>query len=269
MPSLPNLGQGRAAVLTVSNGSSSASRAITVLPADQPLTGTIDIEAQATEPSPIVASQNADFPFLLSPRGLNRTAEFQITPTLSGQNWSANLRLLNTSKTELPSGKLSLSPGQNIKVYARLAPVPAGSNGQGFSLALSVASGAVSSSSPVMSHVVGQAPDPSDDTLKLTIGNVSPPGTVVNGEIRLAGGGFTNIPVDLASTKAGGPYQYDLTLQLVPETSGGQVATGWSFGFLQPATNPPSQPLATTPQHCHQRIDAVRSCSGRKCQRQR
>lgn len=245
VPALPNIGQGRAAVLSVGNGSSTVTRAVTVLPPDQPLTGTVDVQAGISDPSPIVANQNADFPFTLNPRGLNRTAEFQLTATLAGQSWSDRLRLLGPAKTLLPGGKITLTPNERATVFVRIEPVPANSNGQSFSLALSLNAGPVNGSSPISTHVVNQPPEPRDDTIKPTIGNVSPAGTMVGGEIRLAGGGFASIPVDLQSTQAGGPFEYDLTLALLPETTGGALATGWSFGFLQPATQPPSLPKAT------------------------
>jgi hypothetical protein len=244
VPSLANIGLGRAAVLSVSNGTATATRGIFVQPPDQPLTGTVDIEARPSEPNPVVPNANADFPFVLSPRGLNRTEEFQVSPVLTGQAW--NMQILNAGKSVLDGGRVPLSPDQPTTVYVRLA-VPQGVNNQTFSLTLSVASGPVGGSSQVTSYTVGQAPQPSDDTIKLTIGNVVPSTALVSGTIRLAGGGFVSIPIDVLLTQPGGPFRYDLALELIPDTAGGGLATGWTFGFLQPATNPPSQTTATTP----------------------
>lgn len=243
VPSLPNVGTGRAAVLNVSNGTSSATRAVFVQPPDQPLTGTIDVDARPSEPNPVAPNANADFPFLLSPRGLNRAAEFQLTATLSGQAWGT--QILDSARQPVFGNRLTLNPEQPATAYVRIA-VPTNTNGQNFSLAMSVAAGPVSGSSPVTSYVVGTAPPPSDETYTLRVGNVVPPSAFQNGTLRLAANNGISIPVNLQSTLSG-QFRYDLVLELIPETPGGPLATGWSFGFLQPVTQPPSQPNATTP----------------------
>ena len=243
VPQLASLGQGRPAVLTVSNGVATVTRGVTVVPPAQPLTGTIDIEAGDPEPSPIAAGGDADFPFLLSPRGLNREAEFVLVAELSGQTWPTSLR--NASRALLPEARVTLTPAISTTVYVRVA-IPAGSDGQGLSLALTASSGPVSGSSSLVDAVVGQAQEPTDPNLTLTVGNVAPPDVFQNGEIRLAGGAFTNIPVSWADSSPGGPVVYELTLELVPTQPGGNPAAGWSVGFTTPNTGSPSQPAATT-----------------------
>jgi hypothetical protein len=237
-PSITNVPQqGRAATLTVSNSSSSATRTL-MLQSALVLTGTIDVSSQGVTPATITQGVPATFAFLLSSRAnLDATVAVSATVNVAANQpaWQANVQLLDSNQTPLASNQVLVRAGQTTLINVRIGPVPAGTNGQQFSLQVDVtAGGSVSGSSGPVTQTVGNPADQPDTTIKtlnFSSSHILPPGAgnVTATQITLNANASTRISLNADFTLVG---NYVLTPTLI------SPATNWTVGLLNSTPSP-------------------------------
>lgn len=174
---------GRPAVLTVSNATSSTQRTL-ILRSAMTLAGAADVNFINVQPSTPTANAQASFQFQVVSQA-NLEATFALTPSVissvSQALWTSGLRLLDSNQIEIPGGQVTLTPGQSKTVFVLINPIPSVPNGTAFTVALNVASGAVTGSSGNMPFTVGSAVQQPDSTITLN----APTADVVSGSAAL------------------------------------------------------------------------------------
>jgi hypothetical protein len=162
-------GGGRPAVLTVSNGMSSAQRNL-FLQAAMQLQGNIDVVPTGIQPATPTAGSLLTFSFNLVSRA-NLEASYLITPAITvavNQSvWENNLRVIDQNGAVSSARRIPVGAGQTVPFSVVIDPVPAGTNGTTFRLAVAAEAGNVRGNSGVQEQIVGQAGEPIDSTISL------------------------------------------------------------------------------------------------------
>jgi hypothetical protein len=195
MPSLPNLGaQGSMVALTISNGRTSDSRTITVLPAVIRLEGIVGVAWTDASPATLAAGQPAYFGFnIKSELTLNQTT-LTLGASITDASFGAlpwPVTILDGSHNPIQPPALVLDVNQTAPVVVRVDPPP-GSDGTQFLLLLTASPpiAALARSSGLLPFTVGAAPPQPDPSYALVF--VEPfPGSgmpsLVNGDTIVAG----------------------------------------------------------------------------------
>jgi hypothetical protein len=215
--------QGRSAVLSVGNGSSTAKQNIFLMPPFV-LTGGVDVNYVGPVTGAITAGQAAVFQYAIkSQANLNATFTIQpvITANANAAAFNANLQVLDDTKTVLPAKTIQLFAGEQKTFFVSINPVPAGSAGT-FDFAVNAASGAFSGGSPPQTLTVGQAAPQPDTTITVNFSSAAflPPGggSASQSQVSLKAGSQAKITFQTVFTVAG---SYDITAVL---TSGSNWA---------------------------------------------
>lgn len=224
VPVLPGLPEaGRSVTLTVSNATSTATRSVTVLPADLRQEGDIDVELRGVSPDPLAAGRDNDFTFRLSSDALLPETLVLDAVLRSAQEplaWGTSLR--RADLTELPRRTLSLAPGEQVDVVVRVQ-VPADARGTAFTLELSADGPHLHPSSSPVDFTVGEGGDPSPDIDRLSPS--AAPG-VDGTTITCPVGTRRTVPVEADFTTAG---DYDITFAAEGDLP------GWTTAVVSPA----------------------------------
>jgi len=173
VPAIPGIDdESRPVRLTVENQTTSTSRMITVQPREETLQGNFDIQFDSA--SAIAPGNPATFRFSIESRA-NLPLTLTVTPTitLAGVD-SSDLDVLRGDETPLPDSRLSLPALQERDVVIRLPEVPAGSDGDDFTLSVSAEGQGLAKSSGPQPFTVGEAPENPDEGIELGIGSVNP-----------------------------------------------------------------------------------------------
>ncbi len=232
--------EGRSAMLTVSNASSSAQRTL-LLKSALVLTGSVDVISKGVTPTTIAAGQPATFSFSLRSRA-NLDARFAINATISvaanQSEWQNNVQILDSSQAVLANKQIDVPAGQEVAFSVRIGPVPAGTDGVPFTLRVEAVAGNVTGSSGDIMQTVGQVADQPDNTITLNFSSsrVQGTGAVTATEIRLSSGSSAKVSLNATFTVVG---SYDLT----PSLLGG--ATNWQ---AQPLLSTTPNPFPITQQ---------------------
>lgn len=235
VPPIPALPSGGGQVtLTVTNvtltGSvATAVRTITVLPAQIPQAGNIDILLQDVTPDPLTAGVDNHFEFLVSSDAtLPALVTLAAHVTVAGQPVSWAIALLNAGHNPLANNQLTLAPSEEQTVFVRV-PIPAGANGTVMNLVVEgSAPGLSPASAGLPPMTVGQGGDP-DPTFTLS---PSPSPAVSGSSITApAGQQFTPVSVEAHFTVAG---QYGVALTQLAGT------TGWTTTLVEPPAGTPT-----------------------------
>jgi hypothetical protein len=225
--------QGRSAILTVSNASSSAQRMLTLQSA-LTLTGAVDAIWQGVTPANIVAGQPLTFSFLLRSRA-NLDATYAVNPSVPGlPAFQNNLQVLDNNSNPIPSGQIQVPAGQSTPFFVRIGPIPPNTNNTQFALVVNAIAGNVTGSSGAIVQTVGQSADTPDTTISLNFSSaqVQPAtaGAVSATNIQLAAGGSAKISLNATFSMAA---SYLITASLIAG------ASGWQAGPLASTTPSP------------------------------
>jgi hypothetical protein len=234
----------------VNNDRTSAQRTLTLRPSIA-LAGSVDavflgFAATAGSPAP-PDTPTAGEPFTLRLRLRSRAstmASFAIDPVVSvgsrEDEWSANLRVLDSSLAAIPSRQISLAPDQEKTFHVRVSPIPAGTNATQFTLTINATSGPVVGSSGKLRYTVGTQAESPDETLTMNfaLAEVHPApteGTVTANRIALRGGADVKLGLTATFRIAG---TYDISASLPAGTSNWEVAR-------VPSTTPAQLPITS------------------------
>jgi hypothetical protein len=230
-------GGGRPAILTVSNGTSSAQRNLFLLSAMQ-LQGNIDIVPTGMQPLTPAAGARLTFSFNLVSRA-NLEATYLITAIVTGpanqSTWNDNLRVLDQQGAVLTPRQVTVRDGATVPFSVVIDPVPAGSNGTTFRLVVEAQAGSVSDSL-TQEQTVGVAVEPIDSTISLAFstgrgltaaGIVDPASRVDATGIRLsASASFARVV--FSATLPTVNELYDVSASLV------SAAANWELRLISP-----------------------------------
>ena len=230
---LPDLG--RAVTLLVSNATSSATRTITVLPAQTRPEGDVDVALRDTSPDPLAAGR--DNPFRFSLRS-DATVALTMTldPVLLGADgallpWPVTVR--GADGQSLPQRQVPLPRGASTEVVV-VVTVPADAASARFTLELAARGGGIAASTGPLDFRVGEQADPTPDVVQLspatTAGVV---GTTITGPV----GTLRNVSVEADLATAG---TYLVTLEALPGL------TGWQQRLTSPPANAPRIEVAAS-----------------------
>jgi hypothetical protein len=225
--------QGRSAVLTVSNATSSAQRMLMLQPA-LTLTGAVDVIWQGVTPASIVAGQPLTFSFMLRSRA-NLDAAYAVNPLVPGlPDFQNNLQVLDSNLTPISSRQLQVPAGQSTPFSIRIGPVPPGTNNTQFALVVNAGASNVTGSSGAIVQTVGQPADLPDTTISLNFSSSqvqrATAGSVSATDIQLATGGAAKLSLNATFSMAA---SYLITASLIAG------ATNWQMGPLASTTPSP------------------------------
>jgi hypothetical protein len=222
---------GRPAILTVSNAISTAQRTL-LLQSSLVLAGGVDVNPKGAQPPTPAAGSLVTFQFQLISQA-NLDSDYTLTPVVTVASnqaaWQANAHVLDSDNTtEIKS--VHLAAGQQKTVYVTLSPIPAGTNGTQFGIALNVqsTSGNAGGSSGTQSYTVGSQAQQPDTTITInspSIEVVSGTGSVDPTAVTVSSGGVVNLSYPLTFTVAG---FYNIKISFL---SG---ATNWDAAYVQP-----------------------------------
>jgi hypothetical protein len=225
---------GRPAVLTVSNATSSTQRTL-ILRSAMTLAGAADVNFINVQPATPTANGQATFQFQVVSQA-NLEATFALTASVisavSQSLWTSAVRLLDSNQVEIPGGQVTLTPGQSKTVFVAINPIPNVPNGTAFTVALNVVSGTVSGSSGNMPFAVGSAVQQPDATITLnapTADIVSGAATLNSTSLTASNGAIVNLSFPSTFTVQG---NYDI----VPSLKNG--ATNWALLVAAVTQNP-------------------------------
>ena len=196
-----------------------ASRTITVLPAQVNQAGNIDVLLTDVTPDILTADADNLFQFELSSAAtLPAVVTLASKVMVAGNAVAWPIALLGSDHKPIPSNQVTLASGAKQTVVVRVS-IPKGTNGTAFTLDVQgTAPGLPTASAGLSPMTVGQGGDP-DPTFTLAL---KPLGNVVSGStITVASGMFATVSVDVEITA---PGTYNVTLGAVPGTSGWTVA---------------------------------------------
>lgn len=225
--------QGRPALLTVSNQSSTTQRTI-FLQSSQTLSGAVDVIAQgvkvgtATTPT---ASAPFTLQFKLKSRA-NLTATFSLDVAISvggvaNAIWQNNSQLLDENNSAITSRQVQLAPSQERTIFLLINPVPPGTAaGTKFAVIVTANAGGLVGTSGEQSFTVGTEVVPPDNTIGVNFSQTSrvipagAPNSISATTIRLAKGAAAVIVFDATITIAG---SYSVTPVLSSATQNWQA----------------------------------------------
>src|SRR5574341_676074 len=175
VPYLTNLGTGRDVILSISNGTTTAVRAVRVVPMQQPQQGNVDIlwndaVTPNPNPNPIVNGETATIAYVIKSRAL-LPATFTIGTQCSDATIQSSLQVLDGSQNPLPTRQIDLAPGQQKGFFISIPTVLVAS-GSSFTLTVS-ASAIGAAGSDTRSFTVGSAITPPDSTINLAFNALS------------------------------------------------------------------------------------------------
>jgi hypothetical protein len=222
---------GRPAILTVGNATSTAQRTLS-LRSPLVLAGGIDVNPQGVQPPAPGDGQDATFQFQLVSQA-NLDADYTLTPVVTvaanQASWQGNVHVLDSNQTtEIKN--IHLAAGQQKTVYIRISPVPPGTNTVPFGIALNVQStnGKVGGSSGTHNYVVGSPAEQPDTTITInapSIEVVTGTGSITATTVTVGSGGVVNLSYPLTFSVAG---FYDTEVNFL---SG---AANWDMAYVQP-----------------------------------
>jgi len=215
--------EGRSAILTVSNQTSSAQKVITLLPALD-LAGAVDVIWLTSDRTDLASGGPVTFGFRLTSRA-NLDASFTIDPVIvvaaNSQTWQNNLQILDNTGVLIPSKKLHLMAGEEKLFSVRINPIPAGTDNMPFTLTVNATAGTLKGTSGPIECTVGpggvELPD-STIALSFASAQVLPagsPGTVTNSAIRLPPGSGAKIKL-LVVFQSVGTYKLSNPVLIAP-----------------------------------------------------
>jgi hypothetical protein len=187
---------GRAAMLTVSNGFTTAQRAITLQPL-LTIAGSVDVTMIGSEP----ATPAAGSPFTIEYRLRSRAtveaaftidAQFALTSSGTGTSTEVNnaaesltlrtilpggggfppitprpaIQILDRQRNVVESGAITVAPGQEEVFFVRI-PIPSGTDSAPFTVTVTVTAGGVTGSAGVQPFTVGKAAEKVDESFSL------------------------------------------------------------------------------------------------------
>jgi len=232
IPGLPALG--KKVTLTVSNLTTSATWELTVTPLPVDVTGAVDIAA-TTAPNPVPENANADFGFRLTSRANVNQADFVLSATITGPPWQNRLRILDENKAAVTGNTIRLTKNVPTTVFVRINPVPSGANGTAFDIMLGAdaQAGTAAGDSDVRSYTVGLTTTPEDQSITIAGIQAEPAGNYSNGTISASEGNGVVMKATVALQ--GTATNCTATLTMVPVSTGGSPATGWTIVWLTPS----------------------------------
>jgi len=232
VPSLPIFVPtgGRPATLRVGNGLASVDVTITVRPADLPIMGTVEViwrnDIANPVPNPIAANGPASFMYSIH-SGATRDASFALSVATVPPSFQSFAHVTDSSGVPIPGNIIPLEQGATKNIVVRI-DLPAGSNGQTFSLNVSAASGSVlGADSRVMT--IGALAEPEDPTLDLGSADITfldpttgaPPAgatyTSSTNTITLPAGAMASVEFDALF---GTPGIYEIAIEAAAGSSG-------------------------------------------------
>lgn len=242
MEDLPEAG--KAAVMVVSNRSTSAFRPLKLLPSGPPTTGALDVELLQTSPAVPLAGQAVTFRFTVRNRTRQQTT-VTLTPVVSQTSWTTRLLAAAADTGTVITGVL-LNAGEERSVFVRV-DIPAGAtSGTSFNVTLNATAGPLTGSSGTLSYTLGTAanvPDPHVTILSLVTAN--PPSALNANKDRVSVSPFYpvqvvfNVQVNLAAT-------YVITAEYVTSGGADDDPAGWSELKLQKTNETPATSLTYT-----------------------
>lgn len=238
VPPIPGLPpNGSQVTLTVNNVAlegpgAAASRTITVLPAQVPQAGNIDILFEDVTPDPLTAGTTNDFRFRLSSDAtLPAVVSLATRIAIAGQPASWPMTALDVSNAPLESASVTLAPGQELPIVVRVA-IPAQANGTVFNLTVEgAAPGLALASAGLPPMTVGQHADPDPTFTMSPTPSSGQSGTVAGSKITSpVAAQFTPVSVE---SQFSVPGSYAVVLETLPGT------TGWNAAMNDPAPGSP------------------------------
>lgn len=225
IPPVPGISEAGTLVdLVVMNQSQSVTRQVTLRPAVVPLQGTVLVNFLGVEPPNAPAGATVTFRYRIESR-VNARASFAIEPSVevaaNAAAWNAALRVLDAFDTEIPSRQIvDLDAGAVRNFGIRLAPLPAGTSGTAFNIAVSASSAGITGLSGAQPFVVGaQGPQP-DPTFTMALNSDFSAGSLVGSTLTVPASQSRQVAIDLALTTAG---DYTITRSLSAGSSGWTV----------------------------------------------
>jgi hypothetical protein len=165
LPSVPV--SGRDVVLRVENGLEGVNRTIKVRPFSG-VQGSVNVVFRDDVPNPVpdpfVAGGTASFAYRIQAL-TNLAAEFTLNVATTPSAFQESAQVTDTAGTPFANNRVALEPGATRDIVVTI-PMPAGSNGQTFSLNVSASAGTVVGGDS-RGFTVGQAAEDLDDTIDL------------------------------------------------------------------------------------------------------
>jgi hypothetical protein len=164
--------EGRDVLLTVSNGFSSAHRTLSILPADNPVSGNlVDVLWETVTPNPVSVGSTVRLGYRLRSRvGASRI--FTINPVMSRAELNTGIQVLDQTEVLIPSRQIQLGSLQEKLFFVVLPAIPAAAAGATFSVTVSAVSGGVTGSDS-RPFTVGATTTPDDPTITVSPTNFS------------------------------------------------------------------------------------------------
>jgi hypothetical protein len=174
VPFLSNLP--RDVVLSVSNGSTTATQTVHILPMQQPQQGNVDVlwndnVIPNPNPNPIAPGQAATFAYVLNSRAL-LPASFAMAVRVDGLALANPAQVLDDQQNVIATNQIDLAPGQQKGFFVRIPAIPAGTTGTIFNLTVSATVGNVAGSDS-RGFTIGTAVPPPDNTFTLTVNSLT------------------------------------------------------------------------------------------------
>lgn len=208
--------EGRSAVLTISNLTSTTRRTI-VLESSQILSGEIDVIPRGVK-SGTQLTPTPGALFVLEYK-LRSRANIPALSTLSAsvkvggtpnETWQNNTQFVNQSDVIIPSRQVTLKPGEEQSVYLRINPVPStAAPGTQFSVLVTADSGNIRGTSGEQSFAVGTQSEQPDNTISMNyssssrVSPVSAENVINSTKIKLGSTGRALVVFDAEFTRAG------------------------------------------------------------------
>lgn len=226
IPSVPGLAQGGSQVdLIIMNETESVTWQIILRPRQSPLQGIVTVEYLSVTPTTIVENQAVTFAYRIT-SGTNNSATWSLNPQIAVASnsaaWNSQLSIVNESGNPIPSGQITLDPGQSQEIGVRIGTVPTGTDGVQFGLSLTAQAESITGTSGIRQFTVGTEDIPPDETITLAPQPAaSSPGALEGSNFTVPGGMTRTLAIAATFTVAG---TYSNTQEIHGSTSGWTIS---------------------------------------------
>lgn len=231
--------EGRDVLLTVSNESSSARRTLSILPADQPVSGNlVDVLWETVVPNPVSIGTRVRLGYRLRSR-VGATRTFTINPVVSRAELNTGIEVRDEDDVLIPSRQIQLGSLQERLFFVILPIVPPSvTTGTSLTVTVSAVSGGVTGSDS-RSFIVGTAITPSDPAITLSPTNFS---AVDDAGLPAPGDGSYDAATRTIGLRPGafGTMDLEATFEVVGTYSVTLNPTGLVTGWTRTLTTGPS-----------------------------